>query len=95
MLTRVWFAAALTRALRTFAQAAVALIGTAVVIEGVDWRVVVSGSVLSAVLSVLQSLGGLPEVPPQDATLTAAQRRSLTNAEREADRLDAANRRAI
>ena len=61
MFTRIWLVAALTRALRTLAQTAVALIGTTAVIEGVDWRVVASGSVLAAVLSLLTSLGGLPE----------------------------------
>ena len=61
MFTRIWFVAALTRALRTLAQTAVALIGTTAVIEGVDWLVVVSGSVLAAVLSLLTSLAGLPE----------------------------------
>ena len=66
MFTRVWLAAAMVRALRTLAQTAVALIGTTAVIEGVDWRLVASGSVLAAVLSLLTSLGGLPEVEPGD-----------------------------
>ena len=70
MFTRIWLVAALTRALRTLAQTAVALIGTTAVIEGVDWRVVASGSVLAAVLSVLTSLGGLPEAP---SSLTLAE----------------------
>ena len=74
MFTRIWFVAALTRALRTLAQTAVALIGTTAVIEGVDWLVVVSGSVLAAVLSLLTSLAGLPEATP-----------TLTPLEREAD----------
>ena len=74
MFTRIWLVAALTRALRTLAQTAVALIGTTAVIEGVDWLVVASGAALAAVLSLLTSLAGLPEAPS-----------SLTPLEREAD----------
>lgn len=55
--------AAVHRALRTLAQAAVALIGTATVIEDVRWTTVASGALLAAVLSVLTSIAtDLPEV---------------------------------
>lgn len=55
--------AAFIRAGRTVAQTAVGLIGPAVAIEGVDWRVVVSGSVLAGVVSLLTSAAtDLPEV---------------------------------
>lgn len=55
--------ATLIRAVRTFAQTAVALIGTAAVIEAVDWQVVASGAGLAALLSALTSVArGLPEV---------------------------------
>jgi hypothetical protein len=54
--------AAVIRALRTTAQTAVALIGTATVVEAVDWRVVVSGSALAGLLSLLTSAAtDLPE----------------------------------
>lgn len=57
-----WKAAGI-RALRTFAQTSVATIGTAVVLQDVNWLMVVSASVLAAVLSVLTSVAtGLPEV---------------------------------
>lgn len=62
MFTRVWFNAAANRATRTFAQTAVALIGTTAVIEAVDWQLVASGSALAALLSLLTSVAGLPEV---------------------------------
>lgn len=56
--------ATLIRAIRTIAQTAVALIGTATVIEAVDWRTVASASILAGVLSALTSIGtGLPETP--------------------------------
>ena len=55
--------AASIRALRTFAQTAVATIGTSALIEEVNWAVVVSASALAAILSILMSIiTGLPEV---------------------------------
>jgi len=57
-----WTKAALVRAVRTMAQTAVAMIGTALVITDVDWLMVLSASVLAGILSILTSLGGLPEV---------------------------------
>ena len=51
------------RALRTFAQAAIAMIGTTALISEVPWLQVLSASLLAAILSVLTSLAtGLPEV---------------------------------
>ena len=60
--TKEWFEAAGIRALRTFAQAAIATIGTSAALGAVDWRMVVSSSLLAAILSMLTSLAGLPEV---------------------------------
>ena len=59
------------RALRTFAQTAVATIGTTAFISEVDWLMVLSASALAAILSILTSIAtGLPEVdstdPPDD-----------------------------
>ena len=55
--------ASLIRAIRTIAQTAVSLIGTAVVMSDVNWSVVVSASILSGILSILTSIAtGLPEV---------------------------------
>lgn len=56
-----WFKAAAIRALKTFAQAAVALIPAGVTIEAIDWRVVLGTAALAAVLSLLTSIAGLPE----------------------------------
>ena len=57
-----WYSASI-RALRTIAQTAVATIGTAIAITEVDWRYVVSASLLAGILSVLTSIAtGLPEV---------------------------------
>lgn len=57
-----WGKKAGIRAVKTVAQAAVAGIGTAAVMGAVDWKYVVSASVLAGVLSLLTSVAGLPEV---------------------------------
>jgi conserved domain protein len=58
-----WIKAALVRAVKTAAQTAVALIGTnAIGITTVDWAAVASAAALAAVVSVLTSVAGIPEV---------------------------------
>lgn len=60
--TSQWFKAAGVRALKTFAQTMIATIGTTAIIEDVNWKIVVSASALAALLSILTSVAGLPEV---------------------------------
>lgn len=60
--TKEWFHAAGIRAVKTVAQTAVATIGTAAVMGAVDWRMVLSASVLAGILSMLTSVAGLPEI---------------------------------
>ncbi len=57
-----WLKAAGVRALKTVAQTAVATVGTSAVLSQVDWKIVVSASVLAGLLSLLTSIAGLPEV---------------------------------
>ena len=57
-----WWKAAGIRAIKTIAQTAVATIGTSAVMASVDWQMVLSASVLAGILSLLTSVGGLPEV---------------------------------
>ena len=59
--TKKWWRAALIRALRTVAQAAAGLLPAAVTVEQVDWRLVAGSSLLAGLVSLLTSLGGLPE----------------------------------
>lgn len=57
-----WWKAAGIRALKTFAQTAAATIGTAALLENVNWLAVLSASALASILSLLTSLAGLPEL---------------------------------
>ena len=57
-----WAKAAGVRAVKTVAQTFVATIGTAAVIQDVNWVMVLSASVLSGVISLATSVAGLPEV---------------------------------
>lgn len=59
---KTWIKAASIRAIKTIAQTAVATIGTSAVMSAVDWKMVISASVLAGVLSLLTSIAGLPEV---------------------------------
>ena len=57
-----WLKAAGIRAVKTMAQTAVAVIGTAAVVSSVDWKFVVSSAVVACVVSLLTSVAGIPEV---------------------------------
>lgn len=60
--TKNWLKAAGVRAVKTVAQTAVAMIGTATVFSDVNWLMILSGSLLAGLLSILTSVAGLPEV---------------------------------
>ena len=57
-----WLKAAGVRAIKTVAETAIATIGTSAVISQVDWRLVLSASMLSGFVSLLISIKGLPEL---------------------------------
>ena len=57
-----WAKAAGIRAVKTCAQTFVATIGTAAVLQDVNWVMVLSASALAGVISLATSVAGLPEV---------------------------------
>lgn len=59
MWTLSFWKGASERAIKTFFQTAVALIGVATTVEAVDWKVVVSGAGLAALVSVFTSLANV------------------------------------
>ena len=70
-----WAYAALIRAIRTFAEAALAYIGTGKIVLGeVNWLAALSAGALGFIMAWLLALAGLPEVekepvaiePPED-----------------------------
>lgn len=67
-----WARAAGVRALKTAAQTAVAMVPVGVSITEVGWLGVLGTAALAAVLSLLTSVAGLPEVD-SEATLAEIQ----------------------
>ena len=61
-MNKKWLKCAGIRALKTICQTAIATIGTATVLEDVNWIMIRSASLLAGVLSILTSIAGLPEV---------------------------------
>jgi hypothetical protein len=57
-----WIKAAGIRALKTFAQAAVASISVGAAMNDIDWVPVLSVAAVAAVCSILTSIAGLPEL---------------------------------
>ena len=64
---KLWARAALIRAVRTFAEAALAYIGTGKLVLGdVNWLAALSAGGLGFVMAWLLALAGLPEVKPPE-----------------------------
>ena len=61
-MSKNWWKAAGIRAVRTFAQALIAGIGTGAALLEVNWSYALSVAAVAAILSLLTSLAGLPEV---------------------------------
>ena len=57
-----WAACAGVRAVKTAAQSAIGTIGASVAMGEVDWALVGSAALLAAIVSLLTSLAGIPEV---------------------------------
>lgn len=65
-LSKQWLKAAGVRALKTAAQTAVATIGVSATMSDVNWVLVGSTSLIAAILSLLTSVAGLPEVKEEE-----------------------------
>lgn len=61
LISKEWWKDAGTRAIKTFFQTFVATIGTAFVIEDVNWLMVLSASALAGLLSIATSIATIPE----------------------------------
>ena len=57
-----WGKAAAVRAVKTVAQTAIATIRASATMGDVNWAMVGSASLLSGIISILTSIGGIPEV---------------------------------
>ena len=64
--TKEWLKKAGVRAVKTMAQTFVATVGTATVMGAVDWKMVLSASVLASILSIATSVAGIPEVEAEE-----------------------------
>lgn len=62
IMKKKWLKCAGIRAIKTVCQTAIATIGTATVMEEVNWLMILSASLLAGILSLLTSVAGIPEV---------------------------------
>ena len=61
-LSKEWFKAALIRALKTFCQTAASTLMVGQAFWDVDWKTIGSVALTAAIMSILTSVAGLPEV---------------------------------
>lgn len=61
--TKKWLKATTVRAVKTMAQTALSMLTVGQAFIEVNWVNVLSVSVTAGIISVLTSIGGLPEVP--------------------------------
>ena len=61
-MSRKWFKAAGSRAIKTMAQTSVSMLTVGQAVLDVNWLNVVSVSVTAGIISLLTSIAGLPEV---------------------------------
>ena len=60
--TKKWFKAAAVRAVKTVAQTAAGMITVGATIKEVEWGYIASVSIVAGIISIVTSIGGIPEV---------------------------------
>ena len=66
MFNKQWLKAAGIRAIKTLAQTAISALGVSTSMGEVNWVAIGSMSLLAAILSILTSVAGLPEVKTEE-----------------------------
>jgi hypothetical protein len=59
--SKTWLKAALTRAIKTFAQSFASLMTVGLALSEIDWAYIASVSAVAFIYSIVTSLAGLPE----------------------------------
>lgn len=67
-MSKAWAKAAAVRAIKTFAQTMIGGISIGAALDEVNWMYIGSVAIVAAILSVLTSLAGLPEVKDEGGT---------------------------
>ena len=62
LLSKTWWKAAGTRAIKTFSQTFIGSITVGMAMSEINWLAVGSAAAVSAILSLFTSIAGLPEV---------------------------------
>ena len=62
LISKKWWKAAGTRAIKTFAKTLVGSVAVGTTMNSIDWMTIISISGVAALLSIFTSIAGLPEV---------------------------------
>ena len=66
LISKKWWKAAGTRAIKTFAQTLVGSVAVGMAISDINWLTVASVAAVASVLSLMTSIAGLPEVKEEN-----------------------------
>ena len=77
-----WAKAAAIRAVKTLAQALLGGIAVGMAMSDIDWKHLISVAIVAAIISLLTSLAGLPELGQEEVAAIGAER---TDADRRDD----------
>lgn len=60
--TKKWFKKASVRAIKTFAQSVASLITVGAAVSELNWKYIISVSIVAGIYSIVTSVAGIPEV---------------------------------